>query len=62
MAGLADQPLQHLWAENLSAAARATGVVTGLGKGLIGVVAKPIGGTAEFISQTGHGLSSRTLK
>lgn len=40
---------------------RATGVVTGVGKGLIGVVTKPISGTAEFISQTGHGKLSASF-
>ena len=55
VAGLADQPLQGLWSDDASVTDRATGVVTGVGKGLIGVVTKPISGTAEFISQTGHG-------
>ena len=33
-----------------------TGVVSGVGKGLAGVVTKPIGGAAEFLAQTGSGL------
>lgn len=56
VAGLADQPLQGLWTEDASMTRRATGMVTGVGKGLLGVVTKPISGTAEFISLTGHGL------
>jgi len=34
----------------------ATGLVSGISKGLIGVVTKPIGGAAEFVSQTSLGL------
>ena len=31
-------------------------MVSGVGKGLAGVVVKPIGGAAEFVAQTGSGL------
>jgi len=34
---------------------KATGVMKGVGKGLLGIVTKPISGTAGFISQTGQG-------
>lgn len=57
VAGLADQPLQSLWSEESSLTDKAAGVVSGEGRGLLGVVTKPISGTAEFISQTGHGMS-----
>lgn len=33
----------------------ATGIVSGIGKGLVGVFTKPIGGAAELLSQTGYG-------
>lgn len=33
----------------------ASGIVSGLGKGLVGVFTKPIGGAAELLSQTGYG-------
>lgn len=33
----------------------ASGLVTGVGKGLVGIFTKPIGGAAEFVSQTGQG-------
>ena len=55
VAGLADQPLQLLWSEELPVVSRATGVVTGVGKGLLGAITKPISGTAEFVAQAGHG-------
>lgn len=59
VAGLADQPIQTLIQDTPSArgAGRAaTGLVSGLGKGLVGVVTKPLGGAAELVSQTGYGL------
>ena len=34
----------------------ASGVITGVGKGLIGVVTKPLGGAMELVSQTGQGI------
>ncbi len=34
----------------------ATGIVTGMGRGLVGAVTKPIGGAADLVSQTGMGL------
>ncbi len=71
MAGIADQPLQGVIAAAGGAAAggaaaasrpggggaasRVSGLVSGVGKGLVGVVTKPIGGAAELVSQTGEG-------
>jgi len=65
VAGIADQPLQTLTQlgdpdEPPSAAWAATNIVTGVGKGLVGMVTKPIGGAAEFVSQTGMGLLQGT--
>ena len=56
MAGIADQPLQSLTRPAPSRTRVATGLVSGVGKGLMGVVTKPIGGAAELVSQTGMGL------
>ena len=63
VAGIADQPLQTFVGgtdEDESSVAKATGVVLGLGKGLIGVIAKPIGGAAELVSLTSMGLMRGT--
>ena len=55
VAGIIDQPIQNIQqATDLRGAA--TGVLTGVGKGLIGVVTKPVGGAMELLSQTGHGI------
>lgn len=34
---------------------KAKGVISGVGKGIMGVLTKPIGGAAELVSQTGYG-------
>ncbi|XP_064651739.1 intermembrane lipid transfer protein VPS13B-like isoform X2 [Lineus longissimus] len=61
VAGLADQPLQSIQQTSSpdrasSSTQKAAGFISGVGKGLIGVVTKPVGGAAEFVSQTGQGL------
>ncbi|XP_033726572.1 vacuolar protein sorting-associated protein 13B-like isoform X2 [Pecten maximus] len=62
VAGLADQPIQNIISNQdtderpKSTSAAATGVVTGVGKGLVGAFTKPIGGAAELLSQTGQGI------
>jgi len=60
LAGIADQPLQVFTRAHTGDCATvsgtATGLVSGISKGLIGVVTKPIGGAAEFVSQTSLGL------
>ncbi|NXU61775.1 VP13B protein, partial [Horornis vulcanius] len=38
-----------------SAGHKARGVISGVGKGIMGVFTKPIGGAAELVSQTGYG-------
>ena len=61
MAGIADQPLQSMQrrpgdSDRTSSVTRtAAGFISGVGKGLIGVVTKPVGGAAELVSQTGKG-------
>ena len=66
VAGLADQPLQTLTrapdpnSPLPSSSQAAAGFVSAVGKGLVGAVTKPIGGAAEFVSQTGSGLLQGT--
>ena len=50
--GLAHHPIKAL-VEN---GATPSGLVGGITRGLVGVVTKPLGGAAEFVAQTGHGL------
>ncbi|XP_075405556.1 intermembrane lipid transfer protein VPS13B isoform X3 [Tenrec ecaudatus] len=59
IAGIVDQPMQNFQktAEaRASAGHKAKGVISGVGKGLMGVFTKPIGGAAELVSQTGYGI------
>ena len=58
IAGIADQPLQSViqpsdTSRPGTSGSKVTGIVSGMGKGLVGVVTKPIGGAAELVSQTG---------
>ena len=50
--GLAHHPIKAL----VERGATPTGLVGGITRGLVGVVTKPLGGAAEFVAQTGHGL------
>ncbi|XP_050696701.1 intermembrane lipid transfer protein VPS13B-like isoform X2 [Eriocheir sinensis] len=50
--GLAHQPMQALMTEGLTPSS----VVGGVGKGLVGIVTKPIGGAADLLVHTGQGL------
>ena len=56
--GIAEQPLQIFTKDSdMSTTVRlSSGLVTGVGKGLVGAVTKPLGGAAELVSQTGLGL------
>ncbi|PIK40599.1 putative vacuolar protein sorting-associated protein 13B isoform X1 [Apostichopus japonicus] len=60
IAGIADQPIRGFQrAGNAGEGYRgdqAREVISGLGKGLVGAVVKPIGGAAELVSQTGQGI------
>ncbi|KAL0963316.1 hypothetical protein UPYG_G00304530 [Umbra pygmaea] len=59
IAGIVDQPLQNFQRGSelqCSAGSRAKGVISGVGKGIVGVFTKPIGGAAELVSQTGYGI------
>lgn len=57
VAGLVDQPLRSL--ENITVSSPgkvAKDVAAGVGRGLVGAVAKPVAGAMELVSQTGQGL------
>ncbi|XP_077522225.1 vacuolar protein sorting 13B isoform X1 [Amblyomma americanum] len=53
VAGIVDHPLQALIHEESRGP---TGFVKGVGRGLMGAVAKPISGAAELVAQTGKGI------
>ncbi|KAE8599301.1 hypothetical protein XENTR_v10017132 [Xenopus tropicalis] len=59
IAGIVDQPMQNFQRTSEaqgSAGHKAKGVISGVGKGIVGVFTKPIGGAAELVSQTGYGI------
>ncbi|XP_068861322.1 intermembrane lipid transfer protein VPS13B isoform X5 [Aphelocoma coerulescens] len=59
IAGIVDQPMQNFQRVSeaqASAGHKARGVISGVGKGIMGVFTKPIGGAAELVSQTGYGI------
>ncbi|CAO2602515.1 Intermembrane lipid transfer protein VPS13B, partial [Lemmus lemmus] len=59
IAGIVDQPMQNFQKTSetqASAGRKAKGVISGVGKGIMGVFTKPIGGAAELVSQTGYGI------
>uniref|UniRef100_A0A8K9WXE2 Vacuolar protein sorting 13 homolog B n=1 Tax=Oncorhynchus mykiss TaxID=8022 RepID=A0A8K9WXE2_ONCMY len=59
IAGIVDQPMQNFQRGSemqSSAGSKAKGVISGVGKGIVGVFTKPIGGAAELVSQTGYGI------
>ena len=61
IAGIIEQPLQGMQQSDGSGGMiAARGLVVGLGKGLLGIVTKPVGGAMEFVSQTGHGIMHST--
>jgi len=55
VAGIVDHPLQNLSSANTTTEA-ITGLFTGIAKGVLGVVTKPIGGAMEFVSQASQGI------
>ncbi|GAB6029598.1 Vacuolar protein sorting-associated protein 13B [Chamberlinius hualienensis] len=58
MAGIVHQPLQSMYGapSERPLTHTAAGILTGVGRGLVGVVVKPIGGAAEFVAQAGQGI------
>lgn len=59
VAGIIDQPLQtfHQSGGRSSFPVGAvTGLISGVSKGIVGIVTKPLGGAAELVSQAGQGI------
>ncbi|KAK1806749.1 hypothetical protein P4O66_005249 [Electrophorus voltai] len=59
IAGIVDQPMQTFTRPveaHYTAGSTAKGIISGVGKGIVGVFTKPIGGAAELVSQTGYGI------
>lgn len=58
VAGVVEQPMQSVNQMEVppSALGATKSLLAGVGKGLIGAVAKPVGGAMELVSQTGQGL------
>ena len=59
VAGLVEQPMQSVQCME-ETDGTATALLKGVGKGLLGVVTKPVGGAMELISKTGQGILSGT--
>lgn len=62
VAGIVDQPMQSFQRlDEDSTTLGATGsILAGVGKGLLGVVTKPMGGAMELVSKTGQGIMQGT--
>ena len=62
VAGIVEQPMQsfHQMQGPTSPTGTARSILTGVGKGLLGAVAKPVGGAMELVSQTGQGIMHGT--
>ena len=55
--GIAHHPLRAFLDQGQGSDQRlTTSLVTGVARGLVGVVVKPLGGAAELVAQTGQGL------
>ena len=57
VAGVVEQPMQsvhHMESEDTTGYARS--MLTGVGKSLLGIVTKPVGGVFQLVSQTGHDI------
>lgn len=64
-AGIVEQPLHSIIEREEEEEVMATrgytmSLLTGVGKGLLGVVTKPVGGALHLVSQTGRGIISMT--
>lgn len=62
VAGIVEQPMQsfHQMQGPTSPTGTARSILTGVGKGLLGAVTKPVGGAMELVSQTGQGIMHGT--
>ena len=59
VAGLVEQPMQSVQQMDESSGT-ATTFLKGVGKGLLGVVTKPVGGAMDLVSKTGQGIMHGT--
>ena len=59
VAGLVEQPMQSVQHMEESAGTTTT-LLKGVGKGLLGVVTKPVGGAMDLVSKTGQGIMHGT--
>ena len=59
VAGLVEQPVQSYLRKEESAGTTST-LLKGVGKGLLGVVTKPVGGAMDLVSKTGQGIMRGT--
>ena len=59
VAGLVEQPMQSIQKMEDSAGTTST-LLKGVGKGLLGVVTKPVGGAMDLVSKTGQGIMCGT--
>ncbi len=62
VAGIVDQPMQSYQQmdEDSSTLGATRSILTGVGKGILGVVTKPMGGAMELVSKTGQGIMHGT--
>lgn len=62
VAGIVDQPMQSYqqMEEDSSTLGATRSILTGVGKGILGVVTKPMGGAMELVSKTGQGIMHGT--
>lgn len=61
LAGVVDQPMRSVQATSdmdVGVGGYTKSILKGVGKGLLGVVTKPVGGALQLVSQTGQGLMS----
>ncbi len=57
VAGVVNQPMQMIHqSQSEDVVSYTQGLVAGMGKGLLGLVTKPVGGAFQLVSQTGQGL------
>ncbi len=62
VAGIVDQPMQSYqqMEEDSSTLGATRSILAGVGKGILGVVTKPMGGAMELVSKTGQGIMHGT--
>lgn len=56
VAGVVEQPMQSVHHMESEDTGYAKSMLTGVGKSLLGIVTKPVGGVFQLVSQTGHDI------